>query len=314
VTPPVALTIAGSDSGGGAGIQADLKTFATHGVFGTSVVTALTAQNTATVRAIEPVSPGFVAAQLEAVLDDLPVAAVKTGMLAVPATVAVIAEFAGRLPNLVVDPVLVSSTGAELFGSDARRAYVDLLFPLATVVTPNAREAAVLTGRPVTCVDDAIAAAEELGRAGPKWVVVKGAHLNAAADGSGDADAADGSGDAADGSGDAGGGARAAGSTLVDSVPSRRPKSDQIDQRRSSTDVVWHDGHVELLRAPWIETPNNHGTGCTFAAATAARLARGDDVRTALDGAKSYVHRALAGAAGWRLGAGHGPLSWEVDT
>jgi hydroxymethylpyrimidine/phosphomethylpyrimidine kinase len=262
VTPPVALTIAGSDSGGGAGIQADLKTFAMHGVFGTSVITALTAQNTAAVRAIEPVSPGFVAAQLKAVLDDLPVAAVKTGMLAAPATVAMIAGFAGRLPNLVVDPVLVSSTGAELFGAGAGRAYVDLLFPLATVVTPNSREAAVLTDRPVACVDDAIAAAAELGRAGPKWVVVKGGHL--------------------DGDGQA-------------------------------IDVVWHDGDVELLRAPWIETPNNHGTGCTFAAATAARLARGDDVRTALDGAKSYVHRALAGAADWRLGAGHGPLSWEED-
>jgi hydroxymethylpyrimidine/phosphomethylpyrimidine kinase len=261
VTPPVALTIAGSDSGGGAGIQADLKTFAMHGVFGTSVITALTAQNTAAVRAIEPVSPGFVAAQLKAVLDDLPVAAVKTGMLAAPATVAMIAGFAGRLPNLVVDPVLVSSSGDRLFGSDARKAYLDLLFPLATVVTPNSREAAVLTDRPVSTVDDAIAAAEELGRAGPAWVVVKGGHL--------------------DGDGQA-------------------------------VDVVWHDGVVELLRAPWIETPNNHGTGCTFAAATAARLARGDDVRTALDGAKSYVHRALAGAAGWRLGAGHGPLSWAA--
>jgi hydroxymethylpyrimidine/phosphomethylpyrimidine kinase len=261
MTPPVALTIAGSDSGGGAGIQADLKTFAMHGVFGTSAITALTAQNTATVRAIEPVPPGFVAAQLKAVLDDLPVAAVKTGMLAQPATIAMITGFAGRLPNLVVDPVLVSSTGAELFGSGARQAYLDLLFPLATVVTPNAREATVLTGRPVSTVEDAIAAAEELGRAGPKWVVVKGGHL--------------------DGCGDA-------------------------------MDVVWHDGGVELLRAPWIETANNHGTGCTFAAATAARLARGDDVRAALDGAKSYVHRALAGAAGWRLGAGHGPLSWTA--
>lgn len=259
--PAVALTIAGSDSGGGAGIQADLKTFAVHGVFGTSAITALTAQNTATVRAIEPVSPGFVAAQLKAVLDDLPVAAVKTGMLAQPATVAMIAGFAGRLPNLVVDPVLVSSTGAELFGSGARRAYLDLLFPLATVVTPNSREAAVLTGRSVSTVDDAIAAAKELGQAGPKWVVVKGGHL---------------------------------------------------DGQGHAVDVVWHDGDVELLSDPWIETANNHGTGCTFAAATAARLARGDDVLAALRAAKSYVHRALAGAAGWRLGAGHGPLSWTA--
>jgi hydroxymethylpyrimidine/phosphomethylpyrimidine kinase len=262
VNPPVALTIAGSDSGGGAGIQADLKTFATHGVFGTSAITALTAQNTATVRAIEPVPPDFVAAQLEAVLDDLPVAAVKTGMLATPTTVATVAGFAARLPNLVVDPVLVSSSGAALFADGARNAYLDLLFPHATVVTPNSREAAVLTGRPVATVDDAVAAARELGRAGPRWVVVKGGHLDADGD---------------------------------------------------AVDVVWHDGGVEILRAPWVDTANNHGTGCTFAAATAARLARGDDVPTALRAAKSYVHRALTGAADWRLGAGHGPLSWPLS-
>jgi hydroxymethylpyrimidine/phosphomethylpyrimidine kinase len=148
MNPPVALTIAGSDSGGGAGIQADLKAFAMHGVFGTSAVTALTAQNTVGVRAIEPVKSAFVAAQVEAVLDDLPVAAVKTGMLATPETVAAVADLAARLPALVVDPVLVSSSGDALFADGARRAYLDLLFPLATVVTPNSREAAALTGRP----------------------------------------------------------------------------------------------------------------------------------------------------------------------
>ncbi len=105
MTPPVALTIAGSDSGGGAGVQADLKTFAAYRVFGTSVITALTAQNSAEVRAVEPVRVSFVEAQLAAVLDDLPVAAVKTGMLADPATVALVARWASRLPNLVVDPV-----------------------------------------------------------------------------------------------------------------------------------------------------------------------------------------------------------------
>src|SRR3954453_14798886 len=147
MTPPVALTVAGSDSGGGAGIQADLKTFAMHGVFGTSVVTALTAQTTVSVRATRPVEPDFVAEQLGAVLDDLPVRAVKTGMLATPEIVATVAGWARRLPNLVVDPVLVSSTGAALFDDRACDAYLDTLFPLATVVTPNAREAAVLTGR-----------------------------------------------------------------------------------------------------------------------------------------------------------------------
>jgi hydroxymethylpyrimidine/phosphomethylpyrimidine kinase len=259
MNPPVALTIAGSDSGGGAGIQADLKAFAMHGVFGTSAVTALTAQNTVGVRAIEPVKPAFVAAQVEAVLDDLPVAAVKTGMLATPETVAAVADLAARLPALVVDPVLVSSSGDALFADGARRAYLDLLFPLATVVTPNSREAAALTGRPVSTVDDAVAAARELGATGAAWVVVKGGHL--------------------DGDGQA-------------------------------VDVVWHDGDVELLRAPWVGTANNHGTGCTFAAATAARPVPLHREPAALAGAKSYVHRALLGAAGWRLGAGHGPLSW----
>ncbi|MCW2638482.1 MAG: thiD [Dactylosporangium sp.] len=261
MSPPVALTIAGSDSGGGAGIQADLKTFAMHGVFGTSAITALTAQNTVKVRAVQPVEPDFVAEQLSAVLDDLPVAAVKTGMLATAGTVRLVARWARRLPPLVVDPVLVSSSGDSLFDGAARQAYLEELFPVATVVTPNSREAGVLVGRPVSTVDDAIRAAHELGALGPTWVVIKGGHL--------------------DGDGEA-------------------------------VDVVWHDGGVELLREPWVDTANNHGTGCTFAAATAARLARGDDVRTALEGAKSYVHRALLGAAGWRLGAGHGPLSWEA--
>jgi hydroxymethylpyrimidine/phosphomethylpyrimidine kinase len=258
---PVALTIAGSDSGGGAGIQADLKTFAMHGVFGTCAITALTAQNTEKVRAVRPVEPDFVAEQLSAVFDDLPVAAVKTGMLATAETVHLVASWARRLPRLVVDPVLVSSSGDSLFDGAARRAYLEELFPVATVVTPNSREAGVLVGRPVSTIDDAIAAAHELGATGPSWVVVKGGHL--------------------DGGGEA-------------------------------VDVVWHDGEVEILRAPWVDTANNHGTGCTFAAATAARLARGDEVDVALRGAKSYVHRALRGSADWRLGAGHGPLSWEA--
>jgi hydroxymethylpyrimidine/phosphomethylpyrimidine kinase len=262
MNPPVALTIAGSDSGGGAGIQADLKTFAVHGVFGTSAITALTAQNTAKVRAVQPVGPDFVAEQLAAVLDDLPVAAVKTGMLATTEIVRLVALWGRRLPRLVVDPVLVSSSGDSLFDGAARQAYLEELFPLATVVTPNSREAGVLVGRQVSTIDDAIAAAHELGATGPSWVVVKGGHL--------------------EGDGEA-------------------------------VDVVWHEGRVELLRAPWVDTANNHGTGCTFAAATAARLARGDDVGAALKGAKSYVHRALSGSAGWRLGTGHGPLSWEVS-
>ncbi|GAA2638861.1 bifunctional hydroxymethylpyrimidine kinase/phosphomethylpyrimidine kinase [Dactylosporangium fulvum] len=257
--PAVALTIAGSDSGGGAGIQADLKTFAAHRVFGTSVITALTAQNTIGVRGISAVGPAFVGAQLDAVLGDLPVAAVKTGMLATPETVALVATYAPRLPGLVVDPVLVASSGDRLFTRDAERAYLDLLFPHAAVVTPNLREASVLLGREVVDVDDAIKAATDLAVYGSRCVVVKGGHLRGSAE---------------------------------------------------AVDVVWHDGQVEVLTAPWIDTANNHGTGCTFAAATAARLALGQPLADALRGAKQYVHEALSRSAGWSLGAGHGPLSW----
>jgi hydroxymethylpyrimidine/phosphomethylpyrimidine kinase len=257
----VALTVAGSDSGGGAGIQADLKTFAALGVFGTSAITALTAQNTVGVRAISPVDPSFVEAQLEAVLDDLPVAAVKTGMLASPDTVALVARWAPRLPNLVVDPVLVASSGDRLFTRDAERAYLDLLFPHATVVTPNLREAEVLLDRSLKTVDDAVEAAAALASYGPRCVVVKGGHLRGYAE---------------------------------------------------AIDVIWHDGEVELLSEPWVDTPNNHGTGCTFAAATAANLAQGVSLHDALRSAKSYVHSALSRSAGWRLGAGHGPLAWGV--
>ena len=142
--PPVALSIAGSDSSGGAGIAADLTTFASLGVHGTAVITAVTAQNTVGVQGIHPVPAEFVAQQLDSVLDDLPVAAVKTGMLANREIIAVVGDYAaaGRLPNLVVDPVMVSSTGARLLEAEAELAYFELLGH-AIVATPNAREAMV---------------------------------------------------------------------------------------------------------------------------------------------------------------------------
>ena len=175
-TPPVALTIAGSDSGGGAGIQADLRAFAAFGVHGCTAIAALTAQNTHEVRGVVATDPGFLREQIEAVLDDLPVAAVKTGMLATAANVRVVAELArdGRLPNLVVDPVMVSSSGSRLLDQDAERAYLDELLPHAVVITPNSREAAALTGLDVTMVADQHAAARALLHTGAQWVVVKG--------------------------------------------------------------------------------------------------------------------------------------------
>jgi hydroxymethylpyrimidine/phosphomethylpyrimidine kinase len=256
--PPVAMTIAGSDSGGGAGVQADLKTFAAHGVFGTSVITAVTAQNTAAVMGVHAIDPAFVELQMEAVLSDLPVAAVKTGMLASAATVAAVARWAAarRLPNLVVDPVLVASTGRPLLDEDGVESYLRLLVPHAAVLTPNTREAALLTGTAVEDVDGMVRAARLLADAGAGVVVVKGGHLAGA----------------------------------------------------QAPDVVLVDGAVRILDAPRVSSHNDHGTGCTLSAATAALLATGVDVVDALTRAKKFVTAALEGSAPWHLGAGHGPL------
>ena len=258
MTPPVALTIAGSDSGGGAGLQADLKTFAARGVFGTSVVTAVTAQNTTGVTDVHVVPAASVDAQLTAVLIDLPVAAVKTGMLATAELVSLVAEraAAGELSNLVVDPVLVSATGHRLLEDEAVAVYREELFPHAMIVTPNLREAGVLVGRELATTDDARTAARELAGLGPAVVVVKGGH------------------------GD--------GPIAVDVV-------------------VTAEGEHELT-AERIATGNDHGTGCTFASATAAGLATGHDPVTALQEAKRYVTGCIAGSAAWELGRGHGPL------
>ncbi|MGH9129677.1 MAG: bifunctional hydroxymethylpyrimidine kinase/phosphomethylpyrimidine kinase [Acidimicrobiales bacterium] len=179
-TPPVALTIAGSDSGGGAGIQADLRCFAALGVHGACAVTAVTAQDTVGVQAIHEVPPDITDAQIAAVLEDLKPRAVKTGMLASVATLEVVAARAATpgFPPLVVDPVLVSSSGRRLVEGEAELAYLSLLFPLATVVTPNLAEAAILVARPISTPDDMAEAARQIQRrTGAAVVVVKGGHL-----------------------------------------------------------------------------------------------------------------------------------------
>ncbi|CAN5141965.1 bifunctional hydroxymethylpyrimidine kinase/phosphomethylpyrimidine kinase [soil metagenome] len=176
---PVALTIAGSDSGGGAGIQADLKTFQEHGVFGTSVLVALTAQNTIGVHDVHLVPPAFVTAQLDAVVDDIGVDAVKTGMLGTTALIqAVAAGIRDKgLRNLVIDPVAASKHGDPLLAEDALATLRDVLLPLATVVTPNLGEVELLTGVRVTGVADLPEAARAVKALGPAWVLVKGGHL-----------------------------------------------------------------------------------------------------------------------------------------
>jgi len=175
----IALTIAGSDSGGGAGIQADLKTFQQFGVFGTSVVVALTAQNTVGVRAVETVPESMIAAQLTALAEDLPPAALKTGMLAEAGVVRQAARAIrenGRSP-LVVDPVMVSTSGARLLTAEAEDVIREDLLPLAELVTPNIDEAAILTGRVVHDVPTMERAAATMLRFGAGAVLVKGGHL-----------------------------------------------------------------------------------------------------------------------------------------
>lgn len=173
-----ALTIAGSDSGGGAGIQADLMTFAAHGVFGTSAITAITAQNTQGVHGVALLDPAIVFAQIDAVLDDIGAHALKTGMLGTAAIVASVVEaIRHRAIPLVVDPVMVAKSRDRLLADDAVETLRRELLPLATVVTPNAPEAEALIGRPVRTLAQARDAARRLVDLGAKAVIVKGGHL-----------------------------------------------------------------------------------------------------------------------------------------
>ncbi len=273
VQPITALTIAGSDSGGGAGIQADLRTFSAFGVHGTCAITAITAQNTLSVSAVLAVDPELVVAQVEAVVADFAVAAVKTGMLARPGTVERVAELARRgvLPHLVVDPVLVSSTGQSLMESGGTEAYRDALLPFADVVTPNLREAAVLCGVDVGDVkdlEDMVGLAQTLLSFGPRYVLVKGGHY---------------------------------------------ARSSVTENR--APDILMGGGEVVILDAVRIDTINDHGTGCSLAAAICAGLGLGRSLPEATRDAKSFVLSALEGAAAWRLGHGHGPidhLGWNA--
>ena len=176
---PVVLTIAGSDSGAGAGIQADLKTFAAFQVYGASAVTAVTAQNTLGVTGVEEIKPEMVAAQIDAVVSDLGVDAVKTGMLASSGIIQAVAQrlAAHGLDRVVVDPVMVAKGGERLLKEEAVEALRNDLLPLALVVTPNAGEAEVLAGQPVRSVEEARLAARAIGAMGPRYVVVKGGHF-----------------------------------------------------------------------------------------------------------------------------------------
>lgn len=178
--PPVALTIAGSDSGGGAGVQADLKTFTAFGVYGASVLTALTAQNTVGVQAIHTIPLDFIAQQIDSVCSDFPVAATKVGMLATAEVIETVAKKSAeyKLPHLVLDPVMVAKSGDRLLAPGARNALVKLLFPLSEIITPNVEEARdLLGGAAISNVEEMIEATRKLHGLGAPCVLLKGGHL-----------------------------------------------------------------------------------------------------------------------------------------
>ncbi|ERJ11859.1 bifunctional hydroxymethylpyrimidine kinase/phosphomethylpyrimidine kinase [Haloplasma contractile] len=173
------LTIAGSDSSGGAGIQADLKTFSAHEVFGMSVITAVTAQNTQGVFAVQDIDPGIIKKQIEAIYDDILVSAVKIGMVSQVETIKTIADTLKHYneQNIVLDPVMISKSGYDLLQPDAKEALIEHLIPLARVITPNIPEAEVITGRSIKTVVEMKEAAKMIFEMGPSYVLVKGGHL-----------------------------------------------------------------------------------------------------------------------------------------
>ena len=253
---PRVLIIAGSDSGGGAGIQADLKTISALGAFGMTAITALTAQNTTGVYGMVEMPPEFVVLQIEVCVRDIGCDVVKTGMLSSAALIEVVATKIRehRLDPLVVDPVMIAKSGAPLLKPDAIDALKTKLLPFATVITPNLHEAGALTGREIQTLAQMKEAARAIHGMGPRNVVVKGGHLAGVA-----------------------------------------------------TDVLFDGSEVTEFHAERVATKNTHGTGCIFASAIAACLARGLSVRDSVATAKEFVTAAIRG--GLAIGKGYGPAN-----
>ncbi len=255
LTMKTALTIAGSDSCGGAGIQADIKTMTMNGVFAMSAVTALTAQNTLGVTGIQESTPEFLALQLDAVFTDIFPDAVKIGMVSSTELIRVIAEKLRQYQarHVVVDPVMVATSGSSLLKSDAVRAMTEELFPLAEVITPNIPEAEVLSGERIQSEADMEKAAAAISKKYGCAVLLKGGH-----------------------------------------------------SINDANDVLYQNGNIVWFRGKRIDNPNTHGTGCTLSSAIASNLAKGFNLTTSVERAKSYLSGALQ--AQLNLGAGSGPM------
>ncbi len=255
-----ALSIAGSDSSGGAGIQADMKTMSAHGVFAMTAITALTAQNTTGVTDILEVPPAFLSAQLDAVFTDIFPDAVKIGMVASADLIDVIAQKLRQYEarHIVVDPVMVSTSGSRLLQENAVSTLTKELLPLAEVVTPNIPEAEILADMKIASREDMEMAAQVISERYHCAVLLKGGHdLN------------------------------------------------------DANDLLWKDGERTWFHGTRINNPNTHGTGCTLSSAIASNLAKGMELKPAVEQAKTYISGALA--AMLDLGHGRGPMNHLFD-
>ncbi len=279
-----ALTIAGSDSGGGAGIQADLKTFYAFGVYGMSVVTSVTSQNTMKISSIHDIPVNIVADQIDMVLEDIGADAVKTGMLSNKEIIEVVANRVERygIDKLVVDPVIVAKSGDRLLREDAENTLIERLLPLTLVITPNVFEAEIFNGMRIKGLKDIRESARIIHQMGAKFVLLKGGHLT--------------------------------GEKSIDVSRGRRrlqPASRYLT-REKSIDVLFDGRDYSYYESERIDTKNTHGTGCTFSAAITAGLAKGLDVYNAIRIAKDYIERAIRDAPG-NIGKGHGPLYHNIE-
>jgi hydroxymethylpyrimidine/phosphomethylpyrimidine kinase len=266
---PVCLTIAGLDPSGGAGIIADIKTFFAFGCFPAAAVASLTFQNTLGVFGAEHQTAATVRSQVQPVIDDLGVDALKTGMLptreVITETAAMIRE--NDLKNIVVDPVVRSTSGFDLIDNEALRAIINDLFPLADIITPNIPEAERITGIAIESDDDIIAAAAQMRAFGARNVLIKGGHVKNA---------------------------------------EWRMKNGESNASKAR-DFLFVGGEVHVFESDFLDTTATHGTGCTLAAAITANLALGKSLIEAVEIAKAFVHRAIATAPGH--GKGNSPIN-----
>lgn len=273
--PRIVLTIAGSDSSGGAGIQADIKTISALGGYASSAITALTAQNTQGVQAIEAASLDILKSQIESVFEDLPVAAVKIGMLHSREVVHLVADCLShfRPKHVVLDPVMIATSGDVLVQPSAIKALVERLFPLASLITPNLDEAAHLLGRSLKTIADMETAGQDLITMGAQAVLIKGGHLppNAHAD-------------------------------ILDLLV-ERSAADPLPASSESAPIVHRFEKSRIL------TQNTHGTGCSLSSAIATHLAHGESLPQAVRLAQDYVHQGLLQAQSMQLGSGAGPIN-----